>query len=196
MAEAWPRLIALAGRARSGKDTSADYFCRLGYARYSFAMPLKWGLQRMLGLTVDHTDGDLKELPVEPYGVSPRVMMQTIGTEWGRNLINENIWLLRAEQVIAEWLRDDPELKGVVLPDVRFENEASWVREQGGLIVHLERPGTTEVAAHASESGIAPHQDDYLVLNDGSIDELNEQLADIMRAFCDGRERPVDGGVP
>jgi len=117
-------------------------------------------------------------------------MMQTIGTEWGRELINPSIWLLRADQVIAEWQEQDPALPGVVISDVRFENEATWLREQGGLLIHVSRPDAAEVVIHASEAGVASHPDDYLALNDGSIDELNEQLASIMRLHDDA-ERGV-----
>jgi len=44
-----PRIIGFTGPARSGKDTAAEYvITNFGYKRYSFAMPLKAGLQAML----------------------------------------------------------------------------------------------------------------------------------------------------
>jgi hypothetical protein len=182
----WPTVIGLAGAARSGKDTAAEWFIEQNYKRYSFATPLKAGLRVMLGLEFDHTDGDLKECALEPFGVSPRRMMQTIGTEWGRDLIHSDIWLLRAEQITEEWRANDPDLKGVIISDVRFENESAWVREQGGLVVHLTRPGIDAVEAHASESRISVHPDDHQALNDGSIDELHTRLANITRLFSNG----------
>ncbi len=193
--------IGIAGPARSGKDTTAAWFLGRGYRQYSFARPLKDGLCAMLGLDGRHTDGELKELDLELYGASPRRMMQTLGTEWGRGIINSQIWLLRATEITEEWLRE-PGVSGVVISDVRFENEASWIREKGGLLVHLRRTAANGVAMrrrsiferlfslpwrplvsevpHESEAGIEIEAGDALIRNDGTIEELHDQLFGIM----------------
>ena len=190
----WPTVVGISGPARSGKDTAADFFSALKYARYSFAGPLKQGLRAMLGLSLDHTDGNLKECELEPFGVSPRRMMQNLGTEWGRELIHDDIWLLRADKVITEWRAEDPNLRGVVISDVRFENEANWCREQGGLLVHLQRPDAATVLAHASEAGVEVKPSDHVVQNDGSIDELHRKLSNILRLHVNDERHP--GQVP
>lgn len=186
----FPRYIGIAGPARSGKDTAAGWLIEQGFRQYSFAAPLKAGLKVMLGLDARHTDGDLKELPLESYGASPRRMMQTLGTEWGRELINDRVWLIRAGEITEEWLRS-PDVRGVVISDVRFENEAAWLREKGGLLVHLRRAAAHSVEAHASEAGVAVEAGDPVVHNDGTIDELFVQLAGIMG--LDHDERDDDG---
>ena len=168
-------LVGFTGAAGSGKDTAAVPLLSNGYRRLSFADPLKAGLRAMFGLTREHTDGELKGFDVEPYGVSTRRMMQTLGTEWGRDLIHPDVWLLRAEETIKEWQAAGP-LPGVVVTDVRFENEANWLRRQGGVLIHVRRSGAGTVA-HASEAGVAPAEGDFTVNNDGSIAELHEHVA-------------------
>jgi hypothetical protein len=183
-----PKAIGIAGPARVGKDTAALWFVAHGYVKLSFAEPLKRGLAAMLGLTLDHLEGDLKECVLEPYGRSPRYMMQTIGTEWGRELINEDVWLMRASEIVAE-LKAETDCIGPVISDVRFENEAKWVRDQGGVVVHLSgRLDLPDVEAHESEAGVEWQAGDATVVNDGSIAELYERLAIVIEGSPHGRD--------
>jgi len=166
------KLIAIAGKARSGKDTVANrLITRHGFAGYSFAQPLKTGLQAIFGLSQEHVDGSLKEEIVDWIGKSPRQMLQTLGTEWGRNLIHPNIWVMVAQQHYLR-LTSTRKFEGMVIPDVRFENEAKWVRDSGGLIIHISRSDAPEVAAHSSEDGISIYSEDVILQNDSTVHNL------------------------
>lgn len=162
------QLIGISALARCGKTTVANYLHeRYGLDHYSFAGPLKQGLQVMLGLSDEHTEGELKELPLPQFGgKSPRQLMQTLGTEWGRSLVDNQIWLTCAQG------RLQSATQGLVIADVRFENEAQWIRDNGGVVVHIQRPGAATVSAHASEAGVAIAEGDVLVVNDGSLVDL------------------------
>ena len=111
-------LIGLTGEARSGKDTFAFMLCDfIVFETYAFALPIKNACCEIFGWTDDHVNGHLKE-EVDPYfGVSPRKAMQTLGTEWGRNSINSDLWLLAAE-------KKNEETSDLIVTDVRFNNEA------------------------------------------------------------------------
>jgi hypothetical protein len=93
-------IVGLSGLAGSGKSVVADALVReLGFTRVKFADPLKNMLRRMLadmGHTAEdierHLEGDLKEVPMPELGVTPRHMMITLGTEWGRDLVHPEIW--------------------------------------------------------------------------------------------------------
>lgn len=76
-----------------------------------------------------------------------------------------------------------PALQGEegVNADVRFENEAQWIRDNGGVVVHIQRPGAATVSAHASEAGVAIAEGDVLVVNDGSLDELYNNVDNIIQ---------------
>lgn len=152
------RLIGLAGKARSGKDTVADMLAARGFERYAFAQPLKQGVRAMFGLTEAHTDGEWKEDVLPWLGRSPRYLMQTLGTEWGRQLVAEDVWLRLAQKRLDD-MREDAvctfgRCRGLVISDVRFDNEAEWVRDQGGEVWHIARPEAQAVADHASEAGV------------------------------------------
>jgi hypothetical protein len=183
-----PFLIGISGPARSGKDTAGQYLINMrNFRKISFAEPIKAALRAMLGLTHEHTDGALKDVVLEPYGVTPRRMMQTLGTEWGRGIINADIWLLRAGIVAEEWRAEG--VKGVVVTDVRFENEASWVRERGRLI-HVRRDARlrdVQIEAHESEAGIAVDESDCLVVNNGSLGDFELSLSRALRQFYGSR---------
>ena len=98
-------LIALTGLAGSGKTTAADYLVKAhGFACISFAGPIK-SMLRTLGLTAledieEVFEGEGKEKPNRLLcGKSPRFAMQTLGTEWGRDLIGPDLW-------VNAWNRD------------------------------------------------------------------------------------------
>lgn len=169
-------LIGISGKAGTGKDTVADHLCNHhNFVKYSLADPIKRGICTMLGFPKHYfTDRDLKEAPTE-FGPSPRQMAQTLGTDWGRELINKNIWLMLAEQYIKEVGRP------VVIADIRFENEATMIRELGGTIIHLTRD-VEAVAAHASEAGIEVHIDDITIDNNGDVTWLKWAVDEVMFA--------------
>lgn len=165
-----PRLlIGIAGLARSGKDTVADHLRdRHGFSVFSFAKPIKAGLCAMLDLDPGRFGGVEKEEVIPWLGVSPRHLMQTLGTEWGRDLVDPDIWL----EVMGMKL-GRAGVEHAVISDVRFKNEADWIRAQGGVMLHMRRPSAAPVRAHRSEGGInCCLNTDLLVGNDGTLAEL------------------------
>jgi hypothetical protein len=171
-------LIGIAGRARSGKDTVANFIiAAIGGYRYSFADPIR---AMLVPLGVDMNDPywqARKEDIIPALGVSPRRMMQTLGTEWGRNLINPDLWIILAHQRL---LQNGP---GMVIPDVRFENEAAWIRKHGGWIIHVIRPDAKAIEAHASEDGIEVQDTDAQIFNSGTLEELQLSVRKLLRVY-------------
>jgi len=95
------KLIGLAARARSGKDTVAKMIAqRANVVCYAFADPVKVGCQVLFGLTDAETWDDLiKEDTITTWDKSPREFFQLIGTEWMRSRDPDH-WLLRAERAM------------------------------------------------------------------------------------------------
>ena len=148
------RLIGIAGPARAGKDTLCSYMLdNLDgvWTRSSFADPIK---EMLRAIGVDCSD-DAKAVVSDDYGVTPRHMMQTLGTEWGREMIHGNIWVEAFARLNAG--------KCVIVPDVRFENEAELVREHG-VLIHLVGRGGIE-GNHVSENAIAFKPGDIVIDN-------------------------------
>jgi hypothetical protein len=176
-----PRLIGLHGAARSGKDTVGQMLAdSFNVGRISFAEPIRNALRGMLGLTDEHFHGSLKEVVIPWLGKSPRQLMQTLGTEWGRGLINPDIWLLLAQRSVDDYQEQG---RSVVITDVRFENEADLIRAMGGQVWHIHRPNVQQVAAHASESGIAFLTGDRRIDNNSSLEDLCEEVCDAFLEF-------------
>lgn len=169
-------VIGLHGRARAGKDTVANFILshRGGYL-YSFADPIR---AMLVPLGIDMSDPywqARKEDVIPALGVSPRRLMQTLGTEWGRQIINPDLWLILAKQRLLNF---GP---GMVIADVRFENEASWVRSQGGRVIHIERPKNVAIEAHASEAGIEfkGEEGDIKIVNGGTLEDLQNTIREV-----------------
>ena len=173
-------LIGIAGPAQSGKSTLAGEFRRIvefrgkKYREQPFSGPLK----RMLAsIGVDVSDLS-KNVPV-PFldgSITPRIMMQTLGTEWGRSLL-PNLWL----RVWQHELDDGANV--VTVPDVRFDNEAELIRSMGGTIVHVTRKPTADmlaVPAHVSEVGITRAKGDIIFRNDRGIEKMTQLAASIL----------------
>lgn len=133
----------------------------------SFADPIKDMLRIGLGLSYDQLFGGIeKEQNDERYECSPRHLMQTLGTEWGRQMIHGDIW------VNAMASRVDGH--NVIIPDVRFDNEADFIRERGVLVHIVGRGGIG--GEHLSESGVAIKEGDLILKNDGSVEQLQEAI--------------------
>jgi hypothetical protein len=161
-AQAPLKLIGLCGLAGCGKSTVAAYLeNELGYARVRFAGPLK-DMLRALGLSERHIEGDLKEVPCELLGgKTPRQAMQSLGTEWGRDMVADDLWI----RAWADRLPVGP----VVAEDVRFPNEAAAIREKGGLLIRITGRGGI-AGGHASEANRLDV--DVEIENTGSLAQL------------------------
>ena len=181
--KARPFLIGITGYKRSGKDTAGEVMASiLGCQRIAFADPIKDAVRAILRAqgveeaTIEECiDGDLKEAPC-PYlqDKSPRYVMQTLGTEWGRETLGDAIWVKAALNRAAN---SDV---GTIITDVRFPNEAEAIREAGGVVVRVSRPETEPDMAdtlHPSEAGVAKIEADYVIRNDMSRDDFQAEVA-------------------
>ncbi|WP_350297524.1 deoxynucleotide monophosphate kinase [Pseudomonas putida] len=64
----------------------------------------------------------------------------------------------------------------IIIKDIRFENEAAFLRRHNGKIWHIKRQDLQKVNAHSSEHGILQAPEDILILNDGSLDDLRQRV--------------------
>lgn len=84
-------------------------------------------------------------------------------------------------------LPDMSRARCLLIKDVRYENEADFIRRHGGEIWHIERPGNPVISDHSSEWGIARRREDHVILNDAGLDHLARRVAAQWRAFCERR---------
>lgn len=165
--------IGLCGPAGAGKSTAAERLVkRWRFNRVRFAGPLKT-MMLALGLDPEQVDGALKEEPTPLLcGRTPRQAMQWLGTEWGRELIGPEFWIEAWRAAVERVPLQKPwrhRANLIVADDVRFVNEAQAIRDRGGLIVRIERPGAGSSSGgdHASER--LEFQPDRIIQNRGDL---------------------------
>jgi len=166
-----PTLVAFTGLAQAGKTTAAKGFLSLGYDRMSFADPLK----AMVRCLTSVTDKDAR--PEELCGKTLREVYQSLGTDWGRNMVGGDIWIragcARIEALMADVV--DGTIRGIVIDDFRLDNEALLIRAMGGVVAEVTRPDSIQMA-HASEAGIARHLIDHTFHNNLDAEDLKQAV--------------------
>lgn len=184
-----PLLIGLIGRAGAGKTTVAQHLeAHWGFVHIAFADPILAMVHALFDEAgVDGawaTERVLKEQPAPVLGVSYRRLAQTIGTECGRRL-DEALWINVASHKLAQARLHQHH---VVVSDIRFVNEAHWVQDHGGVLVHVIRPDAPtlapDAAGHISETLAARLVPTTLQLRNGaSITTLCNRVDDMMRSL-------------
>ena len=166
------RIIALAGPAQSGKSSAASYLGSLGFIEDSFAAPIRDFISDILDINLEQLE-ICKDQNVPPFACTPRKMMQTLGTEWGRQMIQDDLWIM----ALLERLQNRQPTQSFVISDLRFENEARVLRDMGAEIWHIERPGS-EIAEtyHESENGITQQLHDFVLINDGTKEKFRIEI--------------------
>lgn len=179
-------IIGICGRKYNGKDTIADYLVKTyGYMKVSFGDPLKRALKEIFGFNDEQLWGSDKEKRDKFWNVTPREMMQFIGTDCLRekmkksyiNNIGDNIWVMSMQR----YIRNNPSKK-IVIPDVRFTNEADMICEMGGQIIRVVRDNIESVDEHISEKQGEHIIEDCFVKND-TLNQLYCDVDDIIREF-------------
>ena len=170
-------LIGLSGYAQSGKDTLAAALARHGYKRLSFADNLRdlaaasRPTFRTPGPVATPYSYAYLDSMVEVYGWEAakqvpeiRQYLQDLGLG-ARKVFGDDIWVdaLHRQRVPGN---------RYVITDVRFPNEAEYVRSRGGIMVRVNRPGTAPVNGHESETAIDDWPFDVYLTNDGSMQDL------------------------
>ena len=164
----WLPIIGLTGLAGSGKTTAAGFFEERDFKRLSFAAPLKEMLRVLTPCVDKHAS------PEELGGVSVREALQSLGTDWARKNLGEDVWVRNMVGRIRRHAAECPHLRGIVIDDVRFDNEAEMVHQLGGLMVEIRRPGIQRMD-HASEAGLTAPLD-FSFENTGTPDELGARI--------------------
>lgn len=179
------KLVGLTGLPQAGKDTVAAALANTHeFARMSFAGPIKDGLVVMLGLNrQDFEDAAAKEVVVPWIGKTPRQLMQTLGTEWGRDLVHPEIWIRHAQRRLDNYRRFSA---NVVVTDVRYPNEAAWLRKNGGELWHILRKDAPNVVnIHTSNIPLAVLPGaDSVIHNDQGLSQLEDQVRHALAGEC------------
>lgn len=180
-------IVGILGRKQSGKSTLARYLVEdHGYTEHAYADPLRelaLALDPIVLVTPSGQSYGLCHV-VESIGWDTakeqipevRRVLQRLGTDVFR-AIDEDVWVDRMRALLVR--RESP----VVIPDVRFPNEAALVRELGGVLVRVVRPGapTSDAnASHTSETSVDEIPVDGVYRNTGPLDDVRSFASDLV----------------
>lgn len=194
-------IIAICGFQSSGKDTIAEHLvANHGFKKLSFASILKdivalmfdWPRDKLEGLTKE--DRIWREV-IDPWwanelnmpNLTPRYVLQYFGTELFRVHWHQDIWLKVVEKQLTKH-------NNIIITDCRFPNEMKMLKRYNAKMIHVHRNmpewfqsyqlGTTEIEEtqklHISEKEWIRSQPDYVIHNDGTLNELYEKSSSIV----------------
>lgn len=186
-------LIGISGHIGSGKSSTADYLIKkYGFQERTFAGPLKEACRALFLLSDEQLYGSQEQkATADPrwYGASPRSILQFVGTDLLRNRLDEIMSGLGNDVFIHNFRIWYSEFMAqgahpVVVSDVRFPNEVDAIRSFGGKICRISRnQRCVHASNHSSETSMLDIKADYEIDNNGTIEQLYDQLDIIMKDF-------------
>ena len=155
-------IVGLVGFIGAGKGTVADLLVeRHNFVKESFANSVKDSCAAVFGWDRAMLEGDTPESRAwreqpdewwsEKFGkeFSPRLALQLMGTEAGRDVFHPDLWvhtvLRRCEQA---------PYNNYVIADVRFPNEINAIKDSGGVVIRVRRGDDPEWYALARECNV------------------------------------------
>jgi hypothetical protein len=178
------KLIGLSGYARSGKDTVASYLIENHeYTKMAFADPIRESLIRLNPIVEVKGMGGYMPLATAVRFLGwetlksdcpdVRKLLQRMGTEVGREMFGKDLWVEQAFKQI-------PEGSSVVFSDVRYRNEADAIKQSGGEVWRIERPGVNAANDHTSEHDLDGYEFDHRIMNYGPVEDLYKVVTTIL----------------
>lgn len=157
-------IVGLTGKKRSGKDTVFQLMETPGTVRAAFADNLKREIAKITGLSVAEVEHNKESL---------RLLLQAWGADFRRQFYGEDYWvkameadLFKLEVAGNQW---------TIITDVRFPNEAQFLKDVGGTIVRVQRD-TDTIDSHSSETAMDEYEVDYTINNNGTLDDLKNEV--------------------
>lgn len=170
-------VIGLTGAAGSGKDTAADALCEAHrFIKLGFADPLYEMASIATRKPIEYLrKRENKGVPIELVGASFRKIGQTLGTEWGRNMIDEGLWIRHLESRLSDIVLRTG-INGLIISDVRFQNEVDFIHELGGEAWRVERPDNPYCIGteHSSEQPVLGVDD--ILVNNVSLEDFKKAV--------------------
>lgn len=170
------KLLAFTGRMGSGKSTAIKILKKIQprpIVVVKFAQPL-YDIQefayKRIGSVYTRPDNFIKD----------RKLLQWLGTEWGREIVDKDIWVSIWKEAVKKY-KDQDVL--VVVDDVRFLNECLATQKMGGMVILIQnrRHLKEGLKDHISESGVPLKNLDVVVQNEGSLEEFENELVKLVK---------------
>jgi hypothetical protein len=172
-------LIGLVGKANSGKDTLANFLVsKFNFKKLSFASSLKDAISVIFNWDRTLLEGDSLESrewreTIDTYwNLTPRQVLQKVGTNLFRNHFDKDIWI----KSLINKIKSFPSDSKLIITDCRFINEIQSVKDLGGFILRVNRENNSLTLHHESENDIEDIFIDFEIENDGEISDLYDKV--------------------
>lgn len=124
-----------------------------------------------------------KDWDIDGIPMSVREFLQKLGTEGIRNGVHTNAWVNSLFAEFIPTMEDDK----VVIPqwiitDCRFPNEAQAIKDNGGIVIRVERE-TDVISDHPSETGLDSWDFDYVIMNNFDLEELQYKVKEFLKEY-------------
>lgn len=187
-------IIAPIGYARTGKDEFAKVLVENhGFKRFAFADKLReclYALNPIINPTPENyfvkskeplrlrevvDKVDWENYKSTEHGDEIRGLLQRFGTEVGRDLLADDIWLRELDKVDGN----------IVVTDARFPNELDHIVSKGGKLVHISRPGYGPINNHISETAHL----DYIgkcvlgIVNGDTLERYHQNIEQVVKSL-------------
>jgi hypothetical protein len=200
MSNKMPKIIAICGAKRSGKDVLADHLVKnYNYKRIAFADPLKVAVKNLfnfdddqVGIGID-TGSNRKDIIDDKWGITPRAALQFFGTEIMQEKIQEllpNINKNFFTNTLKNHIENTEEDQKFVISDLRFIHEYEMlaniqnIQHKDKVIVRVIRPSNNRIRdenPHISEIEYTNIPYDIIMINNGTIDEYISRFEKLIR---------------
>ena len=161
-----------------------------GWVTRKFAGKLKDIAEHLTGIPIEKfEDQEFKKTNLGPEwwttcdeGHQPmtvRDFLQKLGTDAMRTGLHTNVWV---NALMADYITDDDgDLPNWIITDTRFPNEAQAIKDKGGIIIRVHRPGVNPINPHPSETGLDGWDFDYKLVNNSYIFDLKSSVENILK---------------
>jgi len=146
---------------------------------------------------LDYKNCDVSD-SIELIKPTYRTFLQRLGTEVGREIVHPNIWctsLMKDYKEVFyqylgnEWNQGYSAFPNWIITDLRFPNEYKAVKDRKGLCIKVTRTyenackNIPDIYAHSSETALNNHEFDYIIENNGTIDDLVVKVEEFLIKF-------------
>jgi hypothetical protein len=172
------KIVAFLGRARVGKDTASTIFSKtLGYPILRLSTPIKNACHELFGIPREHFESDEKERLVPRYGKTPRDLMVCL-----THAIKQNF---EADFFVNHLVSRIPGgCDGVIIPDVRYEEDIRLLRKKyGAVVIKITKKHSTVL--HDHENHIDRLRADVILTNNGDLCSFENRVSELAKASVD-----------
>jgi hypothetical protein len=198
-------LIGISGKLTSGKDTVASMIMsnsKDDWEIKKYSKKLKEIASILTGIPEENFEDQKFKNSVLPKewsrkfrypsyiatreeDMTVRRFLQLLGTEAIREGLHTNAWV---NALFADCQDEDPPwFKAIkfskwIVTDVRFPNEFDGIKQRGGIVIRVNRPGIN-TGDHPSETALDNHVFDYTITNDGTLEELEQKVITMLNTI-------------